>query len=83
MQHFPYLAFCSSGPVTGLWCHSGDQTPSTVPLHINDSLDHIYSFLPAFSSIFALITIFGNGHRPHQQCPNIVKKSSYYVYYFS
>ena len=57
MQNFPYLAFFSSIPVTGFWCHSGDQTPSTVPLHVNDSLDHIYSFLPALSWFFSYICI--------------------------
>ena len=57
MQHFSYLAFFSSIPVTGFWCHSGDQTPSTVPLHVNDSLDHIYSFLPALSWFFSYICI--------------------------
>ena len=34
-----------------------DQTPSTVPLHVNDGLDHIYSFLPALSWFFSYICI--------------------------
>ena len=49
------LAFFSSIPVTGFQCHSGDQTPSTVPLHVNDSLNHIYSFPPALSWFFCYI----------------------------
>jgi hypothetical protein len=54
MQNFPYLAFFSSILVTGFKCHSGYQTPSTVPLHINDSLDHIYFFFFCSFMIFQL-----------------------------
>ena len=49
--------FFSSSLVTEYQCHSGDQTPSTVPLHVNDSLGHIYSFLPALSWFFSYICI--------------------------
>ena len=36
---------------------SSVQTPSTVPLHVNDSLDHIYSFLSDLLSFVSYICI--------------------------
>ena len=58
--------------------------------HINSALTlsmtvHIMSiifadFLSDFQAIFALITIFKNVHRPHQQYPNTINNSLDHVY---
>ena len=39
-------------------------------------------FSPDFVTIFALITIFGNAHRPCKHYPNIVHNSLHHVYSF-
>ncbi|KIJ99814.1 hypothetical protein K443DRAFT_101506 [Laccaria amethystina LaAM-08-1] len=41
-----------------------------------------FSFFPDFLTIFALLTIFGNVHRPCKQYPNIVNNSVHHVYSF-
>ena len=50
---------------------------------LNESPYYVYYFcwfLSDFQAIFALITIFRNVHRPHQQYPNTINNSLDHVY---
>ena len=48
------------------------QTMWTVPQHCQQLCLFFFLFFPAFVAIFALITIFGNVHRPCRHNPNVV-----------
>jgi hypothetical protein len=45
---------------------------------VNNSGHYVSSFFPGFLAIFALITIFGNAHRPCEQYLNITTPSLFF-----
>ena len=62
------------------------QTTWTVHQHCQQQCLSVYSFSlffpPNFVTIFVLITIFGNAHRPCKHYSNIVHNSLHHVYSF-
>ena len=60
------------------------QTTSPVHQHCQQQYLRVYSslFFPDFVTIFVVITIFGNAHRPCEHYSNIVHNSLHHVYSF-
>ena len=61
-----------------------DQVNCTPTLSITVYIMSIlfFSFFSDFLDIFAILTIFGNVHRPYKQYPNIVNNSLHHVFSF-
>ena len=80
-RQYPSIVYAISIPFFLFFVSFSGYINYLLYLEITIHIISVLIFL-IFPSMFALITIFGNVHRPHQQYPNIVKNSLPHVYSF-
>ena len=81
----PFFPWFSSSVCINCHIRKCAQTTWTVYQRCQQQYLSVYSFtlfFPDFVTIFALITIFGNVHRPYKHYSNIVHNSLHHVYFF-
>src|ERR1700749_3466306 len=63
-------------------CTDHMNSAPTLSTTVSKCLFFLFFILPDFVTIFALITVFGNAHRPCKHYSNIVDNSLHHIYSF-